>query len=156
MLDARALDAAIQLINTFEGCAKRRADGRLDAYPDPASGGAPWTIGWGTTGPDVKPGTIWNQSRADQRRDTEIARLAGLILKEAPATLPLQLAALVSFAYNLGFGALKDSTLFRLHWAGDVQAAQGQFGRWINAAGKPMPGLVRRRAAEAKIYSEAT
>jgi len=42
--------AGIDLIRRFEGCAKRRADGRYEAYPDPATGGAPWTIGWGATG----------------------------------------------------------------------------------------------------------
>jgi GH24 family phage-related lysozyme (muramidase) len=36
-------------------------DGRFDAYPDPATGGAPWTIGWGSTGPDITKGTVWTK-----------------------------------------------------------------------------------------------
>lgn len=39
--------AGIRLIKAYEGCARLRADGRYDAYPDPGTGGAPWTIGWG-------------------------------------------------------------------------------------------------------------
>ncbi|MEQ1641654.1 MAG: lysozyme, partial [Novosphingobium sp.] len=39
--------AGLVLIKRFEGCAKRRSDGRFEAYPDPGTGGAPWTIGWG-------------------------------------------------------------------------------------------------------------
>lgn len=38
---------AFELIKRFEGCASQRADGLIEAYPDPGTGGAPWTIGWG-------------------------------------------------------------------------------------------------------------
>ena len=48
----------IALIKRFEGCARRRADGMVEAYPDPGTGGAPWTIGWGATGQGIGPGTI--------------------------------------------------------------------------------------------------
>lgn len=50
------------LIRNWEGCAKRRADGLFEAYPDPGSqDGRPWTIGWGSTGEDIGPETVWTQ-----------------------------------------------------------------------------------------------
>lgn len=45
----------IALIKRFEGRARLRRDGMVEAYPDPGTGGDPWTIGWGATG----PGTVW-------------------------------------------------------------------------------------------------
>ena len=71
--------AGIALIKQFEGCARKRPDGRYDAYPDPATGGAPWTIGWGTTGSDVKRGTIWTQAQCDQRFATDAAHFASQV-----------------------------------------------------------------------------
>ena len=38
----------------------------LKAYPDPGTGGDPWTIGYGHTGPDVRPGTQITQSGAEE------------------------------------------------------------------------------------------
>ncbi|MES2698166.1 MAG: hypothetical protein V4647_00955, partial [Pseudomonadota bacterium] len=45
----RVSPVGIALIKQFEGCARRQADGRYAAYPDPGTGGDPWTIGWGAT-----------------------------------------------------------------------------------------------------------
>jgi lysozyme len=59
---------------------------------------------------------------------------------------------MVSLAYNVGIGNLKESTLLRLHKEGDYTGAAGQFARWNKAAGKAMAGLTRRREAEAKMY----
>ena len=49
--------AGLELIKAFESCARLRGDGRFEAYPDPGTGGAPWTIGWGATGKGIGPGT---------------------------------------------------------------------------------------------------
>src|SRR5689334_19359009 len=55
---ARSVSAeGIGLIQQFEGCARLRQDGSVEAYPDPGTGGAPWTIGWGATGPGIAEGT---------------------------------------------------------------------------------------------------
>ena len=55
-----AIDLACNvLIKPFEGLARKRLDGLIEAYPDPGSGGAPWTIGYGSTGPDITPHTVW-------------------------------------------------------------------------------------------------
>ena len=49
--------AGTALIKEFEGCARLRRDGLVEAYPDPGTGGDPWTIGWGATGPRPKRAT---------------------------------------------------------------------------------------------------
>jgi GH24 family phage-related lysozyme (muramidase) len=70
----------------------------------------------------------------------------------AAPTSQHQFDAMVSFAYNIGVANLAGSTLLKLHKAGDFAGAQQQFGRWNKAAGKVLPGLTRRRAAEAALY----
>ena len=144
--------AGIALIKRFEDCAHRRADGLFEAYPDPGSGGAPWTIGWGATGAEIRPGLVWSQAQCDARltRDLErYARDVGRAIGSA-ATTPNQFDALVSFHYNTG--AIATATLTKLHRAGRYPDAAGEFGKWVNAGGKRLPGLVRRRAAEAALY----
>ncbi len=147
--------AGTKLIKKWEGCEKRRADGRFDAYPDPGSAdGKPWTIGWGSTGPDVKKGVIWTQAQCDARFDTEIQTYVNEVVKAigtAPTT-PNQLDALISFHYNTG--AIRTATLTTKHKAGDFAGAKAEFGRWINNAGKPMNGLIKRRADEAALYAK--
>jgi lysozyme len=71
-------------------------------------------------------------------------------------TVPLnenQFGALVSFTFNLGLTNLKRSTLLKRVNASDFAGAAAEFGKWVNAAGKKMPGLVKRRAAEAALFS---
>jgi len=63
-----------------------------------------------------------------------------------------QYSALVSFAFNLGCGSLQTSTLLKKLNAGDVVGASGEFGKWVYAGGVVMPGLVRRREAERKLF----
>lgn len=148
--------ACIALVQQFEGCAKKQANGQFIAYPDPGSGGDPWTIGWGTTGPDVKPGVTWTQAQCDARLAKDLtgfaAKVSGAI--GAAETSQNQFDALVCFAYNVGIGNLLSSTLLKLHKAGDFADAAAQFARWNKAAGKVLPGLTKRRAAEAALYAD--
>ena len=164
----------IVLIHHYEQC-------QLRAYPDPASplfaalvreaiypygltavppdlahlSGAPWTIGWGDTGPDVVPGLAITQESADARLTDRLAREfepgVTLIVRKGGATQN-QFDALVSFAYNLGVFSLRDSTLLRLHNAGMYGQAAAEFGKWVKAGGKVMKGLQRRRHAEQAVY----
>lgn len=141
----------IDLIHSFEGL-------RLTAYPDPGTGGAPWTIGWGATtdlqGKPIKPGTKWTREQADERFAVHLAKFEADVnrILNGAITTQGQYDALVSFAYNCGPGNLEGSTLMRMHKAGNYEGAAGQFGRWNKAAGRVMAGLTRRRAAEAKLY----
>ncbi|PAN93916.1 hypothetical protein CIW64_02895 [Enterobacter cloacae] len=139
--------ACVDLIKHFESC-------ELEAYPDPGSGGEPWTIGWGSTGPDINKGTQWTQAECDARFESDLmnygSKVAAL-LGNAP-TSGNQFGALTSFAYNAGLHALAESTLLRKHKAGNFEGAAEEFGRWIYGSGKLLPGLVRRRTAEAQLY----
>jgi lysozyme len=147
--------ACLSLIQEFEGCAKRQPDGTYAAYPDPGTGAAPWTIGWGTTGADIDKGLVWTQQQCDDRFAQDVGAFAGkvaAVIGAAPTTQN-QFDAMVCFAYNVGVGNLQSSTLLKMHKAGNYAGAAGQFPLWNKAAGKVLPGLVRRRAAEAALYS---
>lgn len=138
-------DAGVALIEEFEGCV-------LTAYPDPASGGEPWTIGYGHTHGVVPGMTITRQEAADLlREDLQWSEAA----VNHQVTVPLeqhQFDALVSFTFNLGQGALGGSTLLKLLNAGRIAEVGPQFNRWVNGPNGPMPGLVRRRAAERAMF----
>jgi lysozyme len=145
--------AGLALIKRFEGCARKRSDGCFEAYPDPGSGGDPWTIGWGTTGKGIAQGTVWTQAECDARLEADLIRFAREVAR-AIGTSPTsqnQFAALVSFHYNTG--AIARATLTRLHKEGRFAQAEAEFAKWVHASGKRLNGLVRRRAAEASLYA---
>lgn len=148
----RVSSAGLQLIKSFEGCARLRPDGLYEAYPDPGTGGAPWTIGWGATGPDIGPQTVWTKDQCDARLEEDVARHAravALALSDCP-TMQGQFDALVSFHYNTG--AIHSATLTRLHREGEFALAAEEFAKWKFAGGQVLKGLVRRRREEAKLY----
>lgn len=134
--------------------------------PTPAQkalSGAPWTIGYGSTGKDIGADTAWSLTQVRDRYVTQssafMKKVQGAVKVPISAT---QLAMLTSLAYNTGFGDPKkpesggfvNSTLLKLLNAGDYVSAADQFLRWNKAKGKVMPGLQKRRAAErAKFLS---
>lgn len=143
-------DKGIALIKQFEGC-------RLIAYPDPGTGGAPWTIGYGWTQPvdgkPVRPGMTIDQATADRLLKTglvsyenDVSRLVKVKLSQD------QFDALVSFTYNLGSRSLSTSTLLSKLNAGDYAGAADEFPRWNKAGGKVLNGLTRRREAERALF----
>ncbi|MFZ3404615.1 lysozyme [Aeromonas salmonicida] len=145
----------ISVTHYFETC-------KLKAYPDPGSkNGEPWTIGWGHTGPEVKPGLVWTQAQADAAFIEDLRRFERdvLSLVKVPLTQG-QFDALVSFAYNVGSDidadtlaeGLGDSTLLRKLNAGDHEGAALEFRKWNKNDGKVMRGLSRRRAAEECLF----
>ena len=145
--------AGVKLIQKWEGCEKRRADGAFQGYPDPgSSNGDPWTIGWGSTDADVKKGTIWTRAQCDERFTRDMQKYVDRVVKAlgTAKTSQNQFDALVSFHYNTG--SISTATLTRLHKAEKFAEAQVQFGKWIYNDGKPMKGLKNRRADEAKLY----
>lgn len=136
----------IDLIKRFEGC-------RLVSYPDPGTGGKPWTIGWGSTGYDVKEGLIWTQEQADSRLLSDLDILAVRMSKLiSPALADNEFAALMSLAYNIGVGNFASSTLLKMINKGDVEEAAEEFVKWNKSAGKVMDGLTLRRKAEKVLY----
>ncbi|HDU3604603.1 TPA: lysozyme [Klebsiella aerogenes] len=143
-------DEGIALIKGFEGC-------RLTAYPDPGTGGAPWTIGYGWTlpvdGKTVRPGMTIDQATADRLLKTGLVSYENDVLKIVKVKLAQgQFDALVSFAYNIGSRALSTSTLLKKLNAGDIKGAADEFLRWNKAGGKVLNGLTRRREAERALF----
>ena len=142
------------LVKPFEGYHKRLPDGGCKAYPDPGTGGKPWTIGWGTTGPDVKVDSVWTEAQAQAALDREIMGKTMGVLKLSPSLAKAsdrRLAAIISFAYNCGLGNYRISTLKRRIDAGDWDGAAEESVKWNKAAGRVLPGLTRRRVAEAAL-----
>ncbi len=142
--------ATLALVKSFEGCV-------LNAYPDPATGGEPATVGWGHTSaagpPSVHMGMTITQAQADAFLEADLNAVAAKVqhVVTHPVT-PNQFGALVSFTFNLGLGNLLKSTLLKKVNAGDMQGAAAEFSKWTLGNGHVMPGLVRRRVAEAKLF----
>lgn len=171
-----------QLIKSFETL-------ELEAYPDPASplgietrklgklmrhyqqvpswqsySGAPWTIGWGHTGPEIRPGDVITEARAQalfeqdvERPEMGVTRLCGAVVNQN------QFDACVSFAYNVGLGhpagggqpevaGFETSTLLKYLLLHKFAMADAEFLKWNKAGGVTMLGLVRRRKAERELF----
>ena len=143
-------EKGIRLIKQFEGCS-------LTAYPDPGTGGDPWSIGYGWTHPvdgkPVKGGMTIDQATADRLLKTGLVGYENDVLKVARVKLTQsQFDALVSFAYNVGSRALSTSTLLKKLNANDIKGAADEFLRWNKAGGKVLNGLTRRREAERALF----
>lgn len=149
--------AGYDLIKAYEACV-------LQAYPDPKTGGAPWTVGWGATGPGIERGTVWTQSQADQRLVADVSYREDLVRQAVHVPLTQgQFDALVSIVFNVGAGgATRDgiirlksgqpSTLLRKLNAGDYAGAGQAFMSWVSPGSAVEKGLTRRRRAELALW----
>ncbi len=146
MTDRHIGPKGLALVKQFEGL-------RLSAYRCPAN--VP-TIGYGSTGPHVKMGMTITEGEAETLLREDLSRFERGVVEMAGTMTPGQFSALVAFAFNVGLGGLKGSTLLRLHNAGDHAGAAEQFARWDKAAGRRLAGLTKRRAAEAALYRGLT
>lgn len=138
-------DSGLDAIMQREGC-------KLVAYPDPATGGEPWTIGVGHTG-GVKQGDTCTQEQALEwlRADAETAERC-VNNSVRVALTQNQFDALVSLIFNIGAGNFRNSTLLKKLNEGDDDAAAQQFLVWNKANGHVMQGLVNRREAEREQF----
>lgn len=134
------------IVKDFEKCV-------LQAYPDPGTGGDPWTVGWGHTGPEVKAGYSVTQEKADAdlMGDMQESEECVNSMVDAPLTQN-QFDALVSFVFNIGGRQFSTSTMLRLLNGGRYAEAAQQFRVWNRGGGKVLGGLVRRRAAEQALF----
>lgn len=139
-------ERGVDLIIEFE-------DERLKAYPDPGTGGEPWTIGVGHTKGVTRGMTITKAQSRKFLEDDLSEKEAGVLraLDGEPVT-GNEFAAMVSLAFNIGVSAFAKSSVLKAHKRGDKAAAAGAFKLWNKANGKVLNGLVRRRAAEAALY----
>lgn len=135
--------AGVDLIKRWEGL-------KLNSYLCPAN---VWTIGYGHTA-SARPNQTITAQRAEEllRQDLDVFErgIARLI------TVPLndnQFAALVSWAFNVGLGAVERSTLRRMLNEGDYGAVPAQLRRWNKAGGAVLRGLVNRREDEIKLWN---
>ena len=149
---------AAPLVERFEGMARLIPGGKVEAYPDPGTGGRPWTIGIGSTtdenGQPIKPGDVWTVERARSRFEAHLREFGREVdaLIDGVATTPQQKAALTSLAYNIGTTALGRSTALRKHKQGKHAEAADAILMWNRAGGRVLNGLVRRRKAERALY----
>lgn len=132
----------LALIKRFEGL-------RLKAYLCPAK---VWTIGYGSTGPHVKPGMEITEAQAEQLLRDDLARFEKAVSDAAPNATQDQFDAMVSLAFNIGIAGFQKSSVLRLHRLGKHDAAADSFALWNKGGGRVLPGLVRRRADEAHLY----
>lgn len=136
------------LIKTYEGL-------KLKAYK--CSAGVP-TIGYGATfyenGTKVKMTDVITKERAEQLFDYHSKLFADKVAKVVPVLTDNQFSALVSFAYNVGIGALKSSTLLKKVKANPLDLSiESEFMKWNKAGGKVIKGLTTRRNAEWELYN---
>ena len=130
------------LIKEFEGL-------RLDAYRCPA--GIP-TIGWGHT-KGVKMGQHITLAVAEDLLVEDIAPIERLLNGLKINFRQEQFDALVSWIFNFGEGKFKGSTMYkRIIANAKDEEITDQLVKWINAAGRPLLGLMKRRVAEANLF----
>jgi lysozyme len=140
-------EAGIALIQEFEGR-------RLTAYVCPAG---VLTIGYGHTSvagpPTVEEGMHISKQKALDILRSDLHKFESGVSSIVKVDLnQSQFDVLVSFAFNCGLGALRKSTLLKRVNAGNFDAVPAELMKWTKGGGKALPGLVRRRRAEAGMW----
>lgn len=139
-------DKGLALIKRFEGF-------RAEAYKCPAG---VWTIGYGHTY-GVKEGDRVSEEYATELLRKDVASAEAAVNTYVNSVIgQSQFDALVSFVFNCGSGNFRNSTLLKVVNSTPRSFAEvrRQFMRWNKAGGKVLPGLTRRREAEADMYCE--
>ena len=146
MNDFKYSDAGMALTKSFEGL-------RLTAYQDVAG---IWTIGYGHVGPAILAGMTISEADAEALLRADLADAVACVNRAVRVTITQnQFDAMVDFCFNAGRGNFSQSTLLRKVNLGDFAGAAMQFGLWVHAGGVVVPGLVRRRKAEAALFLAA-
>jgi lysozyme len=152
--------ACVDLIKEFEAYKRPLSDGRCIAYRcvvgrrngQPVYDGK-WTLGWGCT-EGVTEGMVWTREEAEEALRRELNKAEAIVNAYIRApTNQNQYDALGSFAYNVGEGNFRSSSLVRRFNAGDVHAAADVFDLYVNSNGvRNVPGLITRRAREKALF----
>ena len=146
----------VELIKRFESC-------ELKAYPDPKTGGEPWTIGWGSTrwmdGSPVKPGQTLTASEADTLLDDSLRGFFWPQIRLIPHFADMsdeQRGALLSFSYNMGerfYGSEGFTTISRLLRNKDWDKVPDALVLYREPGSDVEAGLKRRRVAEGALWT---
>ncbi|MGD0647456.1 MAG: lysozyme [Acidobacteriaceae bacterium] len=137
-------DRGLALTKSFEGL-------QLEAYRDSAGN---WTIGYGHTGPSVLSGQSISEGEAETLLQVDLAEAVTCVNHAVRAVISQsQFDAMVDFCFNAGRGNFVQSTLLRKVNSGDFRGATAQFALWVHAGGEVVSGLLRRRNAEAAMFS---
>ena len=147
----RMTDEGLRLIMEFEGF-------RAHAYRDPVG---IWTIGYGHTSaaghPHVHEGMHITVAQGREILRQDVNKFAAGVRKLVTTDLTdAQFSALVSFAFNVGLGGLSRSSVLKAVNARDFAAVPRRLALWVKAGGRRLPGLVRRRAAEAALFMSSS
>jgi lysozyme len=135
-------DRGLDLLKQFEGV-------RLKAYRDPVG---VWTIGYGHT-ITAEPGMRITREEAERLLRQDLERFEKAVRDRVMVPINQdQFDALVSFAFNVGVGAFRKSTLLRLLNQGNYEGAKDEFKRWVYGGGRRLAGLVKRRNHEAELF----
>ena len=144
--------AAIDLVKRFEGFhwVPKADPGHAHPYICPAGY---WTIGYGHLCDPKHPPITETEAEVYLARDLQTALAATLRYCPVLAAEPEgRLAAIVDFTFNLGAGRLQTSTLRLRVNQKDWATASQELRRWVYGGGKVLPGLVKRREAEARLF----
>ncbi len=138
-----AISIAADFVKSHEGC-------RLTAYQDSVG---IWTIGYGHTGREVHEGLVWTQEQADAALDEDLSEAAKDVTRLKTRLLSdEQMAALISFVFNLGVASFAKSTLLTCVNDCRWMDAAKEFIRWDHAGGIELRGLLIRRLEEAALF----
>ena len=149
--------ACTDLVIEFEGLHRVKSDGLVYAYKCPSG---VVTVGYGSTRDPINDApvletTVISKNMARVWLDRELQEISSDInnlLSGVPVNQNM-FDAIVSFAYNVGLGALGRSTLLKRLRAADYIGAACEFSRWVKGAdGEPLPGLVHRREREKGLF----
>ena len=141
--DMKTSEVGVELIKEFEGC-------KQVAYQDSVG---VWTIGYGHT-KDVYEGQLAIKKTIEKWLQEDLEEFESYVSKLVKVELNQnQFDALVAWTYNLGPTNLKESTMLRKLNYGDYESVPDEMRRWNKAGGEVLNGLVRRRDAEANLFS---
>ena len=143
-------DDTVNLVKEFEGCV-------LTAYPDPGSGGKPWTIGYGHTGymsmPLVNKGDTISEAEAEQYLRNDLNAAGAIVARYVTVELnDNQYGALTSFTLNVGESTFAKSSVLTYVNNSEFDKVPGRLALYRLADGKVLNGLVRRRQAEGALW----
>ena len=132
--------SGLNLIKKYEGC-------KLTSYICPAG---VLTIGYGHTGKDVKPNQTISKKKAINLLKKDLARFERHVqsYNYIYEWTDNEFSALVSFAFNIG--NIDQLTAYGTRTRSQIRTAMLKY---VNANGKTLQGLVKRRKAELKLFN---